>query len=587
MSASSDPIGWLLLRDGHAVPLHGLSPDDLKRSRREAVQVPGLNLKHTTGLKAIVGMLGFKGDFGDYKNTHWPGVQAFMREHGLRERADHFDLDLAVVDLFAGERPTRRGLADRLFVGGSPLPAASFTGYGVNFEEWSWRRPGALMGLRSYYNEQEPTPPSDLDEAREWVVERRMGLRGHISYLGDVLLRTGSPPNLDRVMYRMEPEDETWSALVARGFRDVMERFGVGWVDIVPFSEDLAFLRAADGTWDLVWRDLRSGPPTEEIPEAGWGGLPPVHQPSWLAAEPQFKRWLYMRRGHWDERVQHDAETRYYDRGGEAGDAYPGTDELVRRFLVEEGIDMAPATSALPRKTEDIPAGFTRVSTPNGTSIGVSPLVTVADFMAVAEETGWLQDRKGEDLAKANPAGGDLPAGVTWHDAVAYSAWMERKLGVQVRLLTREEHRALRPFPSEHYSNMAQADFPWENWPPRHGLESALRWSEPRFLEAGPDRPEFPHPSGASDGGKSRKRWIRDFPPAADWVEPILWAIHDGIDFIDAWDAYEWVLGPWNWGYTAGLYWEGQIGLTSWGAYKNCKVGFRVVVELAVDSPAT
>ncbi len=77
MSASSDPVGWLLLRDSHAVPLKGLSPDELKRSCRKAVQIPGLKLKHTTGLKAIVGALGFSGDFGTYTHEHWPRVQEF------------------------------------------------------------------------------------------------------------------------------------------------------------------------------------------------------------------------------------------------------------------------------------------------------------------------------------------------------------------------------------------------------------------------------------------------------------------------------------------------------------------------------
>ena len=106
-------------------------------------------------------------------------------------------------------------------------------------------------------------------------------------------------------------------------------------------------------------------------------------------------------------------------------------------------------------------------------------------------------------------------------------------------------------------------------------MPSAVTWSEPRFLEPGPDQPEFPPPSGW--GSKSRKRWIVDFPPRATWREDLPWAEHSGLRFIDAWDAYEWCQEV---GWIHGRFWDGPIGLMSWGAYKNVKVTFRLVLEL-------
>ncbi len=110
-------------------------------------------------------------------------------------------------------------------------------------------------------------------------------------------------------------------------------------------------------------------------------------------------------------------------------------------------------------------------------------------------------------------------------------------------------------------------------------LPSAVTWSEPRFLEPGPDLPEFPSPNGWSS--ESRKRWITDFPPRATWREELPWAKYCGLSFIDAWDAYEWCQEV---GWIHGRFWEGRIGRTSWGAYKNVKLTFRLVLDLEGDA---
>ena len=61
-------------------------------------------------------------------------------------------------------------------------------------------------------------------------------------------------------------------------------------------------------------------------------------------------------------------------------------------------------------------------------------------------------------------------------------------------------------------------------------VPSAVTWSEPRFHDPGPHRPEFPSP------------WRGD-----------AWAEHGGLRFIDAWDAYEWAQEQ---GQISGRFWE-------------------------------
>jgi len=136
------PIAWLLLRDGHAVPITGLAPDDLKAARQHAVQVPEAPLKHRQGLNAIVHSLGFSGDFGDYTHKHWPQIQDFLRDHRCGAWRNLFPSDdWSGAPFFLGPAlgPNRRKLADRVFVGKRPVPSRVFLGVDVDWQAWDDR----------------------------------------------------------------------------------------------------------------------------------------------------------------------------------------------------------------------------------------------------------------------------------------------------------------------------------------------------------------------------------------------------------------------------------------------------------------
>ncbi|MGH1392325.1 MAG: hypothetical protein ACRAUZ_19560, partial [Aeromonas jandaei] len=75
-------LGYLPLRDGHAIPLRGISPADIKEGAKSRVLHPDADpLKHRQTLNAIVDRLGFAGDFGTYQNKGWPEFQAFLKKH--------------------------------------------------------------------------------------------------------------------------------------------------------------------------------------------------------------------------------------------------------------------------------------------------------------------------------------------------------------------------------------------------------------------------------------------------------------------------------------------------------------------------
>lgn len=137
-----EPIAWLLLRDGHAIPITGLAPDDFKAARQQAVQAPEVPLRNRRGLDAIVDRLGFRGDFGNYTHRHWPRIQDFLRDHRCGAWRNLFpsdDWNGAPFYFGPALGPTRRKLADRVFVSERPVPSRVFLGVDVDWQAWNDR----------------------------------------------------------------------------------------------------------------------------------------------------------------------------------------------------------------------------------------------------------------------------------------------------------------------------------------------------------------------------------------------------------------------------------------------------------------
>lgn len=572
-------LGFLLLRDGHAVPLAGISLDEIKAGARHRVPHPDAEpLKYKETLTAIVDRLGFRGDFGTYTHEGWPSFQAFLRKNGCTTQAAMFPADHGgCIDLgFWESSATRRELADRIFESGKVLPKRVFLGYGVNWQAWD-SSPSVSAPPRAAI----PLIGGDpaTAEARAWSLwERRLDFTSQWGFLDDRLI-AGPVHHLVDKCYWPPGSDSSESARSASlakqraavaAFRDIFDASPEGWVDVLPVTDRLVVLRAADGAWDLLWRAYRAEEPPKPADVGRSAELAIEDLPLRLMGESDHRRALHFRQEFWDEQEAHLAEQAFYDRGGSMLERRQASESDVRLAWLRE-------TGRLPTPDRqlgsgEVPAGFRVVRVGSG-RIAVSELIEFGDFQRMLVETGYLDRRatRAESWERANAGVADgEPVAATWADAQAFCAWKERKLGVAVRLPTKAELRAMRPFYSEHYAGIAGGDFWWENHPPKPLIEegrrrevpSALVWSEPRFDE---------------EGSGSRKRWIVDFPPAAAWIAEIPWAEHSGLRFIDAWDAYEWSQEK---GWISGRFWEGEIGATSWGAYKNVKVGFRLVLEL-------
>jgi hypothetical protein len=595
-------FGYLLLRDGHAIPLRGISPEAIKDGAKHRVLHPDVDpLKHRQTLNAIVDRLGFDGDFGTYLHKSWPEFQAFLKKHRCTNQVGIFPMDHGgCIDLCFSKHggPSPRELADRIFFGPQEQrPRRVFLGYGVDWSAWDNGNgfdvpPTAIESINA-------SPEIAVQLGKE-LFARRLDLMGQWGFLDDKLVHVPLNSIIDKTYWELRygPDErakqyaKTFAAV--RAFRAVFDNQPEGWVDILPYNDRLVVLRAHDGGWDLLWHTYRETEPPKPDDVADSYKLAIADLPSRLMSESDLIRAIHFRQEVWDEDEAHKAEQAFYDRGGSMRERQLTTSANVRRtWMIEQGIWPSPSRAKWARP---LPSGFYLVEI-GGRKLAVSDLIDLSSFRQMLVETGF-GERQGERLEpwdRANEGVSDEdPVGASWVDAQAYCAWRERQLGVSLRLLTQRELRAIRPAYSKHYESMSFSDFPWENWPPRplaeaseqtirQDVPSAVNWSEPRFLEPGPDVAEFPPSSGVqsvrarfkNDG--TRKIWIKDFPPSAAWKDQIPWAEHQGIMFIDAWDAYEWCQEA---GFISGRFWEGCIGSGSWGAYKNIKVSFRVVMDI-------
>ncbi len=586
-------LGYLLLRDGHAVPLHGISPEEIKACAKYRVPNPEVHpIQHRECLTAIVGRLGFSGDFGTFLHEGWPAFQRFLKRNHCTQRVGVFPVDHGgCIDLYFGKYggPRPRQLADRVFNDKNSKPKRVFLGHGVSWSAWD---NGSGMhvpskAIDSIHIDVETAPQRARD-----LFARRHDLHGQWGFLDDKLVdgpiriiadKTYWPPgsNADE---RKENLNKVTAA--TKAFRAVFDCQPDGWVDVLPYNDRLVVLRAHDGGWDLLWRNYREEEPPRPSNVSSAAQLEIEDMPLRLMSESDRRRAIHFRQDVWEEREAHEAEQAFYDRGGSILERQMTKDvDVLSVWLREQG---KLPTPELVRWDGELPRGFKTVVL-NGRRAAVSEMISVGSFRRMLVETGYGERRRecNEQWERANEQDSDeMPVGASWVDAQAFCAWKEREIGVMLRLPTRDELRELRPAFSSHYEKLARNDFPWEDYPPRPisgigGLEhqrevpSAVVWAEPRFLEPQHDLPEFPTDSGLVT--KSRKRWITDFPPHATWKSPMPLVNHEGLDFIDAWDAYEWCQEK---GWVSGRFWEGPIGANSWGAYKNMKTTFRLVIDL-------
>lgn len=516
------------------MPINSLDPDALKASARQAIAFNGAQpLRHQGVLNAIAQAFGAHGGWSGYPEVY-KGLRAFLRRHDARDWRDlHVPRNLVNVRSLG-----RRALADRLFDSGEPAPHRLCLG--PDFDWWS-------IAPVDQYSGQHPIYAGGVAAAgTNWTIDLFMSW----NLLGDALVDPMGDLGLPVQLYfpnAARPEDvkieRDRAAAAARYMRGVLESEPDAFIDVLPFNDRVFVLLGPDGTYDIVFRDCRDGPPSQFM-TTPCVDLQDV--PSALLLNSRFNRWFYQQRGVWEEAEEHAAEAAFYRSGGTV-QTYP--ENVLERHYIATGRYSPPVGSI--RESAKAPESMTPVERPDGATLWVSDLVTVGEFNAFLAKTGYLDRRArvhenewDSDLTIANGAlSDDQPAAMTGFDAWAYCAFMERELNLPIRLLSIAEYRFLR------------RDLPGREFRPRPG-----DWDAPNPTVPLPDDLVF---ETSPDG--------------------IRFAVHTNIG--------EWLLERWNRNLAAidtgtltsaraptAVDRDAFVG-RSWGRYKRTRIGLRLCFE--------
>lgn len=208
-----------------------------------------------------------------------------------------------------------------------------------------------------------------------------------------------------------------------------------GWVDVLRYNKsNIIFLKGHMGDYDFLIEGSKDTPFKHKVYD---GYLHAPHSPR-QHGKFQFQKWLYFDYYGWEEFDRHLAEKYYYESGGRVPD-YPGKDEVFKDWLISKGKFKQPSERA------KLQLGFSLQRLTCG-DLCISPLISVGEFRNFVQsgETYYADYRKSlpgeKDMSSLLHESRELPAAVSWFDAMAYASWFSDTHGLPVRLMEEEEY---------------------------------------------------------------------------------------------------------------------------------------------------
>ena len=442
---------FLKFQNLHLSPINGIDPDSIKKSAKETRETflgneKASEFKHTTALNHICKSLGFKGGFSGYKKEWESNLKPFMKRHGLLERSEVIEEELQdkFVELKARE------IADRLFCPGQKIPKKIFVGADYfdllkvvaecGFGDVAIARGNLQFARVSLDQVSEYIPPNNYFVVGEEARFRWEDIFNCLDNLiGDQLLDFGSETNRANIVAQLYntsaaemQEIEAAGALFAKCIR-LLES---GWIDVIPYNENLVFLRAKNGKYDFVFKDMRD----EEFQSNPYKPYLRSKDISSNGEENQFREWLYFKYDGWLAEDTHKAEHTFYDKGGVVS-GYPSQMKILEDYFVCE-----KRYQPIVKRYRHM-SGFHPVSL-GSKSIYFSDLITVGQFKKFLKRNPdyvWHRKKQSnlDSLSVLENEKDNYPASVTWYDAMAYARWVKREKRAPVRLLSEEEWLSL------------------------------------------------------------------------------------------------------------------------------------------------
>ncbi len=438
---------FLPTKDYHVFEITGLSAKDIKQSVKKCKK-DRKTFKQTTALNFIAKQFGIKKGFADYNAWYEDNLEPFMVKNGLLQHKDLVNNPHNQgMQLF-----THKQIADRLYFSEKEIPKKIFTGYASTSHFLMEEISAQIANLPK-----EAIFWSNLIEGRVEFTK----VHGELiicwrNLIGDVFVE-----NTDSVIDEYVPCTDTCCIALGSNedynldpvkIKDILRNYKDDWVEVIPFN-DLYFLKASNGDYDFVFRNLK-----DKAFETGDTFFAPYLKhsdvPSSFNESYDFERWFYF--GHksnsdnlkkikiielWEERDIELAKNKYLDATNVLKEYY--TDN--KTYWYKNNVN------------KEKPDFFETVQISKQEKLHVSDVITIRELEEFLNYNPEYANNRHTDLDKLLPLNSEqdksLPATATWYDAVVYCKWIEKKFDVPARLLTLEEYQSIHPYPNGCFEN--------------------------------------------------------------------------------------------------------------------------------------
>ncbi|MDY6509863.1 hypothetical protein SKM52_11355 [Acinetobacter faecalis] len=467
-------VSYLPLKKFHILPVFGLEPELIKKSVK-SVSRDREKISHCTLLNALVQALGFQGGFTGYLDAYEQLLKPFLKDHDLNHYADLIEPRFPCSGT-TRLKHERQDVSDRLFYSDSTRPDKIFTGYNFRYDQYfddgigiyNFEVERSQYGLnQNPYDDncsenvdlalQNPTLQVLLKRKQPQIrplIDIVIGgdlcfIQSGFNLLGDQLIQPREKESVFQ-LYNSNKVALAKSLIHCNKkmnlFIQRIEEINQGWIEVLPFNENLIFLKGEHGEYDFIFKNQRDEEFKHQIyePYLKRSDVPKFED------EYHFKRWFYFEfKGNRQQQL-HQAENEYYCSGGNTHN-YPGIEELLKRSLYS---DYAKTLIDL-RSSIELP-NFQKIKLENGKCLMVSDLITIEDFKEfLIANSSYLEGRaelfeKKCSLDNLESVNADedttLPVSLTWYDVMTFISWFNRKNKIETRLLTYDEFFEVSPF---------------------------------------------------------------------------------------------------------------------------------------------
>lgn len=584
---------YLPFKKKHIIEINGLDPQAIKASAKKRIKKDREKIGHTTILNFVSKSLGFKGGIQGYQKQYQDDLLPFLHKHDLSKQSDLVTLRKAGFDCKM-LRLTRERISQRIFNSGYSLPKQIFTGYNFDYENtiddlaYNFRilfdDLGKSISNLGYHHQfaKNIKAIDDIKDSEISIGSKKRSLQdlfigGYLwellpgfNLLSDLLIQPRVNENNIIQLYQSDENDKDFLTSkrqydsVTSLFKNRIDNQELGWVSVIPYNENLVFLKGQNGEYDY----LIKGQKDHKFVHKVFDNNLKISDVPYFIDSYNFEKWAYFEYAGWKELDTHESERHYYLTGGTQQE-YPGESEILQSYLKSKLLYTQKGIRTISQMPEQ--KDFISINILNS-NIYVSNPVSINEFFEfLKDRPDYVEYRSGENIANVN-ADKDLslPVSCTWYDALAFCKWFEEKNGLPVRLPTIEEYKELRHLAGEIIPNLTKSRS--EGYYQGFQYRKDLEYSDDDSAYIG--HPPYMHPE-KFDALKLR------FKPTLKFLRT-----DQGLVFVDSNDFSEWNLEESciRSGNLKGFTGNDQIRrdalLECTGKYKHQKIGFRLCLDV-------